>query len=197
MEPIDYQQQVLTEIVAALGTGPEVTMSEIENSLGQIYAQHANDEWATTLIVDVWAKVNLVASAADNAINLAAAAREVATAVAKQRDEAIAAHNELQTAVRTFNTDHALVGDMVEVLTDDIYSQVMSDGYHTPCPGCEIIDNAEIDVPHDVAAIFHDCLTGQYLYDLPDPISAALRAELSAFMIEFVRKVTDAEGGAA
>lgn len=190
MEPMDYQQQVLTEIVAALGAGPEVTMSEIENSLGQIYAQHANDEWATTLIVDVWAKVNLVASAADNAINLAAAAREVAAAVAKQRDD-------LQTAVRTFDMNHPLVGDMVEVLTEDIYSDVMSDGYHTPCPGCDITENAGIDVPHDDAEIFHECLTGQYLDDLPEHISDALRAELSAFIIEFVRKVADAEGGAA
>ena len=78
----------MSEIVAVLGTGPEVTISEIESGLGALYAQHS-DEWAQTLIVDTWAKVQLVAQTASTAVRLAGAAREVAAMLQKQRDAAV------------------------------------------------------------------------------------------------------------
>ncbi len=195
-DEVNYQQQVLGEIVAVLGTGPDVTISEIESGLGALYAQHS-DEWAQTLIVDTWAKVQLVAQTASTAVSLAGAAREVAAMLQKQRDAAVQAHTDLLDAVRTVNTDHPLVGDLVEVLTDDIYQDMMSDGYHTPCPGCDITENAGIEVTHDQAAIFHDCLTSERLMDLPEAKADELRAILSKFISGYVRLVVDAENAAA
>lgn len=194
MEPMDYQQQVLTEIVAALGTGPEVTMSEIENSLGQIYAQHANDEWATTLIVDVWAKVNLVASAADNAISLAAAAREVATAVAKQRDEAITAHQDLRVAVDNFDRNHPLVDNLMtgveEMMMEDIQYDHM---YMRICEACNMYEVAGLDVSGEEANIFLGMITDTTLDDSVDPeIGQRLRDKISIFISQIVAEYSAA-----
>lgn len=194
---MDYQQQVLGEIVAVLGTGPDVTISEIETGLGALYAQH-NDEWAQTLIVDTWAKVQLVAQTASNAISMAGAAREVAAALQKQRDAAVQAHTDLLDAVRTANTDHPLVGDMVEMLTEDIYSDVLNDGgYHSFDPGMDVTEVAMIPVTNDEASIFHACLTDERLMYLPEEQADELRAILAKFISGYVKMVKKAEDAAA
>lgn len=196
-DEMNYQQQVLSEIVAVLGTGPEVTISEIESGLGALYAQHS-DEWAQTLIVDTWAKVQLVAQTASTAVSLAGAAREVAAMLQKQRDAAVQAHTDLLDAVRTVNTDHPLVGDLVEVLTEDIYSDVLNDGgYHSFDPAMDVTEVAMIPVTNAEAECFFECLTDERLMYLPDEKAEELRGMLAQFISEYVRLVADAEKNAA
>lgn len=196
-DEMNYQQQVLSEIVAVLGTGPDVTISEIESGLGALYAQHS-DEWAQTLIVDTWAKVQLVAQTASNAITMAGAAREVAATLQKQRDAAVQAHTDLLDAVRTVDTGHPLVGDMVEMLTEDIYMDVMNDGgYHSFDPGMDVTEVAQIPVTTEEAGIFHACLTDERLMELPDAQADELRAILAKFISGYVKMVKKAEQAAA
>jgi len=196
-DEMNYQQQVLSEIVAVLGTGPEVTISEIESGLGALYAQHS-DEWAQTLIVDTWAKVQLVAQTASTAVSLAGAAREVAAMLQKQRDAAVQAHTDLLDAVRTVNTDHPLVGDLVEVLTEDIYSDVLNDGgYHSFDPAMDVTEVAMIPVTNAEAECFFECLIDERLMYLPDEKAEELRGMLAQFISEYVRLVADAEKNAA
>ena len=196
-DEMNYQQQVLSEIVAVLGTGPEVTISEIESGLGALYAQHS-DKWAQTLIVDTWAKVQLVAQTASTAVSLAGAAREVAAMLQKQRDAAVQAHTDLLDAVRTVNTDHPLVGDLVEVLTEDIYSDVLSDGgYHSFDPAMDVTEVAMIPVTNAEAECFFECLIDERLMYLPDEKAEELRGMLAQFISEYVRLVADAEKNAA
>lgn len=196
-DEMNYQQQVLSEIVAVLGTGPEVTISEIESGLGALYAQHS-DEWAQTLIVDTWAKVQLVAQTASTAVSLAGAAREVAAMLQKQRDAAVQAHTDLLDAVRTVNTDHPLVGDLVEVLTEDIYCDVLNDGgYHSFDPAMDVTEVAMIPVTNAEAECFFECLIDERLMYLPDEKAEELRGMLAQFISEYVRLVADAEKNAA
>jgi len=191
-----YQQQVLAEIVTAVGMGPDVTLDQIEQRLGTLYVQHqhANDDAAMLLINEAWEKIQSMAQTTGKAIDIAAAAREMLTQTVGQRDAVIAEHQTLKKAIQDADVEHPDLSDLVEAVQEMIEDDLMASGvYMSPNPGEDIVNNAMIDVSETQAEIFHDALTGQRLYDLDDETAEMLRRELKDFITQFVWKVYCAE----
>lgn len=192
----DYAAEVLREIVA-VAADPNATIEDVTARLDYLHgaAQARGDEESSALLVDVWNGAVRLHEAAGHAINLTAAAREVASQLQAQRDKVLEMHGKLIEDLVTINTDNP----QVEKLVDDIgesareeaqenLAMEMYEGgaYISYCPACDIVQEALIPVSHEVAEQFHELLT-QSPYDSYLPTSEALRQRLADFMAEFVR----------
>lgn len=179
--------EVLKEIVA-LTEDPALTLEALGQQLGDLYAkaEAASDGEVMAIVVGVYNRVEVMSQQTGAAIDIAAAAREAATTLQTQRDQALEAHEKLRTAIRDVDTSDEDVEMLVDQVAEDVQEVIYeSGGYISYCPGCDITEQAQIPVVHDVAARFHDLITD----DADGELTDALRKEIAEFMIRIVGKV--------
>lgn len=178
-----YQQQVLSEIIDVLGTGPDLTMDGIQSELGALYAQYANDEWATTTISNTWAKVLIVAQTARNAIDIAAAAREVAEQTRAQRDTALRAMVELQAAANTLDRSHPVVDSIAEGIEEQMAEEAeYSASYGLMWVAQNMVTLAELPISQEEADVFIGLIANDALENVDPTVAAGLRSRIAKFI---------------
>jgi len=196
MQATDQRAMVMQEIVDVVGRDPNATMVEIGEQMGAVYEQHvaAGDQAGCELISAAWSHMQTIHRTTGQAIDIAAAAREMLTQTAGQRDAVIAEYSGLKKAIKDGDVEHPDLSDLVEAVQEMIEEDLVESGvYMSANPGDDIVNNAMIDVSETQAEIFHDALTGQRLYTLDDETAEMLRGELKDFITQFVWKVYCAE----
>jgi hypothetical protein len=129
-----YQEAVLSEIISTVGD-PAATLDTIGGHLGQIWedANNRGDEQALQLINTSWEYVQLMSQQQGHAMNLAAAARELAEIaqgqLAKAQEEIEEVRNEyddLVTAIDMGSEAHELLADYAAEIREDAQNQAQA-----------------------------------------------------------------------
>ena len=129
-----YQEAVLSEIVATVGD-PGATLDTIGGHLGQIWedAEKRGDSQALQLISTSWEYVQLMSAQQGHAMNLAAAARELAEIAQRQVVEAQeeveavrGEYDELVSAIEMGSETHELLADYADEIRNDAQEYAMS-----------------------------------------------------------------------
>lgn len=191
-----WREQVLSELYA-IAADPTATMSDITESLGTIYytAEAAGDQHAMELAVAVHQRAQSLAAAADHAVGIASAARQLAHELQQQRDTLAQQHEQLLTAARTHDSGHPIIGKVLSAAFDDGFEAGQESahedfcaygGFYTYDIAEDICSSGEIEIDEDDARSFFTYLTGGL--NCRHHAAAGLRAELAEFIIQFVAK---------
>lgn len=191
-----WREQVLSELYA-IAADPTATMSDITESLGTIYhtAEAAGDERAMQLAIAVHERAQSLVAAADHAVGIAAAARQLAQELQQQRDALAQQHDELLTAARRGDYNHPVIGPAISDAHDDGYEAgqeaaheelMYYGGFYTYDIAEDICCSGDIEIAEDDARAFHQYLTGGL--NCRHHAAAGLRAELAEFITQFVQK---------
>lgn len=186
----DYAGAVLAQLQEAAGD-PNVTLEDVRERLMWLHDQAAGHDEVQVVVAEAWSKVQTLAAQAEASMDIAAAAREVARTMMEQRDAALEQHHELATALEDGDTNHPDVLDFAEALREQVEDELLYSGaFYTFCVGCDMTEDAELDVSHDEALIFHEALTafdGIRERVTDEATAAAFRKRLADFINEFVR----------
>ncbi len=184
---MDYRQAVLSEIVAVMEQGADVTLDQIETGLSEIYAQYQGDQWVTNTLTAVWAKVQLMAAGTDKAVALAAVAREMAEQMKAQRDVAIRAMVETKAAADRLDRNHPIIDAVAEGLEEQMAEEMeFASGYSSMWQSENMRSVAGLNISSDEAATFLSMLTDDALDNIDPTIAAELRARIGKFIRKMV-----------
>lgn len=127
-----YQEAVLSEIISAVGD-PGATLETIGGQLGQIWedAEKRQDGQALQIIGTAWEYVQLMSQQQGHAMNLAAAARELAELTqqnlikAQEEMEAVRGdYDDLISAIEIGDESHELLADYAEEAMDYAFERM-------------------------------------------------------------------------
>ena len=129
-----YQEAVLSEIISAVGD-PGATLETIGGQLGQIWedAEKRQDGQALQIIGTAWEYVQLMSQQQGHAMNLAAAARELAELTqqnlikAQEEMEAVRGdYDDLISAIEIGDESHELLADYADEIRNDAQEYPMN-----------------------------------------------------------------------
>jgi len=184
---MDYRQQVLSEIVAVMEQGADLTLDQIEAGLGAIYAQYLGEQWVTDTITQVWARVQTLATGADKAVMLAAVARELADQRGAQRDAAIKAVGEVKAAADRLDRSHPIVDAVAEGIEEAIAEEMEFNGtYGLLLVAQNMTTLAELPISQEEADTFIGMIANDALDNVDPTIAADLRKRLGRFISKMV-----------
>lgn len=137
MKLTKYQAAVLGEIISAVGD-PGATLESVAGHLGQVYeaAESRGDGDAMQLVSNAWTYVQMMSAQQGHALNLAAAARELAELAQQEvirRDEELeevrGEYDDLTRAIELGSEAHDLLVDYAQGIRDDAQSQMAEYAY--------------------------------------------------------------------
>ena len=107
----------------------EASTGQIEAHLGVLYdlAESTGDELVKSQVQSVWQNALELKTTADNAIDTAVAARELAKAAQKQRNQVIDELSALSTAMEDFDSGNPKVEQLMEIVSDECWQQWLDD----------------------------------------------------------------------
>jgi hypothetical protein len=184
-----HATDVLKEIVA-LADDPSQTLEDVAGKLETMYrrAEDSQDDRGMQLVNTVYDGVLKLHEQVGTAVNVAVAAREIATELQKQRDAAI----EEMKQVEEMNPDHPLVQEICEMAAEDYQEGLMNDGvYISYDPAYDITEEAQIPCSYDTASMFHNIITQYCGGDGLNEVPLEIRQEIADFMAMIVKKVME------
>lgn len=180
------RDQVVSEIIAAAGADPTMTVEQAGALLGAMYAsaEAAGDQERLLAVYETWQHIQCLHAAADTGITLAAAAREMMAELEEQRDFAIEVQQRMMDAVANADTSVPEILQLVERVEQQVQEEIeeaieYGDYYYSPDPAEDIKNNFP-DLCLTKANKFHGILVAHWLDELQDREKA----------LEIVEKIT-------
>jgi hypothetical protein len=193
------RDQVLSEIVAAAGADPTMTVEQAGILLGEMYAaaEAAGDQERLLAVYETWQHIQKLQTAADTGVTLATAAREMVIELESQRDFALEVQQRMMDAVANADTSVPAVQALVERVEEQIHAEIeesiqYGDFYYSPDPAEDIKENFP-DICLTKANKFHGILVAQWLDELNDQEKrAALVEKITCFIDSIVDEYDEA-----
>lgn len=130
VQPVDEAQvQALVVQSSAMTTwaqGADTMLNEMEQHLGQVYAdaEAAGDQATMQRIGESWERAQSLKAQAQNAVAAFISAVAVLEPTAAQRDQVVLELASLEKAIKSWDSEHPLVGGLIDGVRDEARFEV-------------------------------------------------------------------------